>query len=168
MGAQLVRQNRTIHSSKDYFKRSVVIEVYVSKVLRVIIVVLLSGSSLEVKSLSALLLTLILEHLFMSLLELEAYLEGALRKRSLGLDHVVVIAVRAVLISLFKLFHLLPKALLAFLTEHDDFSGSHELVGFGVARFRSILVLMAVRTIEPLLAARGTDHDLSVENMLAH
>ena len=115
------------------------------------------------KNLFALLFSLILEDLsFVALLEHELNLEGALGKWGFGFDNVVVIAVRAVLVSLLVLFDLFSEYLLTFLACEDELEGLHELA------LSLPEVLVAVWAVEPFLAAWGSDRNLGVQNMLAH
>ena len=73
--------------------------------------------------------------------------------------HVVVVAVRTVLIALLVVGHVLAKRLLALLA-HEDHLGS--LPQTVVLRFS-----MAFRAIEPLPATRGAYGDLRVQDVLA-
>jgi hypothetical protein len=56
--------------------------------------------------------------------------------------------------------HVLPEHFLAKLTGKDHIGGLFEYVITGL--------VVAVRTVEPFFAARGTDSRLNVQNMLAH
>lgn len=73
--------------------------------------------------------------------------------------HVVVVAMRTVLIALLVVGHILAKRLLALLAHEDHLSGLPQTV---VLRFS-----MAFRAIEPLPAAWGAYGDLRVQDVLA-
>ena len=73
--------------------------------------------------------------------------------------HVVVVAVRTVLVALVVLRHVLPERLLALLAEEDHLRRLREPVGL---RLR-----VALGAVKPLLAARGADCDLGVQDVFA-
>ncbi len=81
------------------------------------------------------------------------------RLRFLGLDHEMVVAVRAVLVAILKLLHVLPEALLALFAREGHVHGLFELVRLRVG--------VALRAIEPLPAAGRADGDLGVEDVFA-
>ena len=83
----------------------------------------------------------------------------------LCLDDVVVVAVRAVLVSLFEFLDGLAEDLLALLAGEDEF---HGLLQFMVAFLAFPVLCVALRAVEPHLAAGGSDGYLGVQNMLAH
>ena len=68
---------------------------------------------------------------------------------------------RAVLVSLIELFaHLLSKDSLALFAAQDHFMGELKLMVLSFS--------VALRAVEPFLAARGSDGDLGVHNVFAH
>ena len=71
--------------------------------------------------------------------------------------HIVVVAVRTVLIAFLVLGHVLPECLLALLAQEGHLRRPLKPV---VLRLR-----MTLRTVEPLLAARGANSDLGVEDV---
>jgi len=85
-------------------------------------------------------------------------IECGLRRQSL--DDEVVVAVRAVFVTLFKLLRVFPEAFLALLAGkgHVEFLQQRVVFLFG----------MAFGTVEPFATAWRTDGDLGVENVLAH
>ena len=72
----------------------------------------------------------------------------------------MVVAVGAVLVSLLELTDLLAEGALALLAEEYELECGNQLVILGLR--------VALRTVEPFLAAGGTDRHLRVQNMLAH
>ena len=98
-------------------------------------------------------------------LHLKAYLEVALGLWGLCLDYEVVVAVGAVLVSLFEFLDGLAEDLLALLAGEDEF---HGLLQFMVAFLAFPVLCVALRAVEPHLAAGGSDGYLGVQNMLAH
>lgn len=74
-------------------------------------------------------------------------------------DHEMIVTEGAILVAVFKLLHVLPKALLALLAGKSHLRRLLELVilGFGVAYC----------AIKPLPAAGGADGDLGVEDVFA-
>lgn len=76
-------------------------------------------------------------------------------------DNKVVITVRAVLVRLVKVAHVLPEHLLALLTR------KHHLHRLPYRVVRALL-LMALSAIKPSLTARGSDGNLGIQYMLAH
>jgi hypothetical protein len=84
-------------------------------------------------------------------------------QRSLGrhsVDHKVIIAVRAVLVTLVELRRVLPETLLALFTGEYHFGGFGERVGF--------LFEVAFGAVEPFSAAGRADGYLGVEDVFAH
>ena len=84
----------------------------------------------------------------------------AFRLGRLGFDNIMVVAMRAVLVRLFNLLGLFAEDLLAFLANHDDFGGQLQLV--------VLCLCVALRAVEPLLAAGSSNGDLRVQNVFAH
>jgi len=82
------------------------------------------------------------------------------RSGSLCVDHVVIIAMRAVFVALLIHFHVLAERLFALLTYESHFHGSFERMGRSFS--------MTLGTIEPHLAARCPNGNLGIQNMLAH
>lgn len=80
--------------------------------------------------------------------------------RCLGLDHIMIIAMWAILVALLVIRHILPESLLALLTYERHL---HRLLQSMVLRF-----LVTLRTVKPLLAARRSYGYLCVEDMFAH
>lgn len=77
----------------------------------------------------------------------------------LRLNHEVVVAVRAVLVAVLELVHILTKALFALFARKDHFHGLLQVV---------VLCLgMALGAVEPLLAAGRADGHLCVEDVFA-
>lgn len=76
------------------------------------------------------------------------------------IQHIVIIAVRTVLIRLLKEQRVLPKHFLAF------FARKHQLIGL----FKRVVLhfVVAVRALEPFLAAGRSDGRLDVQDVLAH
>lgn len=79
--------------------------------------------------------------------------------RLLGLEQEVVVAVRAVLVALFKRLHVFAETLLALFAGEDHLRGAFELV--------VLLLGVAFCAVEPLPAAGGADGDLGVEDVFA-
>ena len=110
---------------------------------------------------ASLLLAIVLEHLVLvaSLgFELNHQLSTVLRSLSLG--HEVVVATRAVLVSLLELFDLLAEHLFALLAGENHLGSLLQLV--------VLFLLMALGTVEPLAAAGSANRDLGVQNVFAH
>lgn len=78
-----------------------------------------------------------------------------------GGDDKVVVAVRAVLVGLVKVAHVLPEDLLALLARKDHL---HRLP-YGVV---GALLLVALGAVKPSLAARSPDGNLGVQYVFAH
>ena len=76
------------------------------------------------------------------------------RVRVVQQAHIVVIAMRAVLVALLICGHVLAEGLLALLTDEGHVRGPRK-------RMR-LCLRVTFGTVEPLLAARGTDGDLRV------
>ena len=100
--------------------------------------------------------------MFVSTLLLYLDDETAFGLSCLCLNDKVVIAMRAVLISLFEFFNLLAESALALLAQEDHFHGRHELVVIAP------LLHVALRAVVPLFAAGCTNRDLRVEDVFAH
>ena len=108
--------------------------------------------SLDIDLLGALLLSVILEQLILVaflLLEFDDEFAGLLW--GLGLDDEVVVAVGAVLVSLFELGDIFSKSLLALLAGHYKLHSFHEFVVL------TEHVFVALGAVEPFLAAGGAD-----------
>ena len=76
-----------------------------------------------------------------------------------GETHIVIITVRAVLVALLVVGHVLAERLLALFADERHLHRFSELV---VLRFG-----VAFGAVEPLFAARSPDRDLRVEDVLA-
>ena len=73
----------------------------------------------------------------------------------------LVYLLRAVFVGFVKLLaHFFSEDFFAFFTNHDHLMGPLELV--------VLSVFVALRAIEPLFAARGSDSDLGIHDVLAH
>ena len=79
--------------------------------------------------------------------------------RFLRLQQKVVITMRAVLVALIKLVHVFAETLFALFAREDHLHRLFERV--------RLCVGVALRTVEPLSAARGADRDLGVEDVFA-
>lgn len=71
--------------------------------------------------------------------------------------HVVVITMRAKLVALLVIGHILPESLLAFFAQECHLHGLGELV--------CLLLRVAFGAVIPFLAARCSDGDLGVQNV---
>lgn len=73
--------------------------------------------------------------------------------------HVVIIAMRAVLVALIIFSHVLSESLLALFADKDHLSG--------LCEWMRLCLCMAFGAVVPLFAARSSDGDLCIQDVLA-
>ena len=104
-------------------------------------------------------------HVLVTRFHFKTNLQVTLCLRSLCFYDEMVVAMGAVLVGLFEFLDGLAEDLLALLAGEDEF---HGLLQFMVAFLAFPVLCVALRAVEPHLAAGGSDGYLGVQNMLAH